>query len=37
MQYLRSFYKFVCCVSDPKFPFPYDFSFGHDEDLAKNK
>lgn len=37
MECLRKAYKFVCCISDPKFPVPYEFAFGKDEDIAHNR
>ena len=29
MECLTKFYKCVCCIEDPIFPDPYNFSFGH--------
>lgn len=37
MECLTKVYKFLCCISDPLFPNPYDFSFGGEGDLSKNK
>jgi hypothetical protein len=37
MECLKSVYKTVCCISDPKFPTPYDFTFGGPTDLAANR
>lgn len=36
MQCLTDFYKLVCCISDAKFPTPYNFEFGHEGDRAQN-
>jgi hypothetical protein len=37
MECLRTVYKAICCISDPKFPTPYNFSFGKPGDLAINR
>lgn len=37
MKCLTEAYKVVCCISDPKFPTPYNFNFGSDEDTIKNR
>lgn len=37
MECLSKFYKCVCCISDPVFPIPYNFSFGKLGDAESNR
>ena len=37
MECLEKVYKFFCCITDPVFPTPYNFSFGSPLDLERNK
>lgn len=37
MECLEKVYKFFCCITDPVFPTPYNFSFGSPLDLETNK
>ena len=37
MECLQKVYKFFCCITDPIFPTPYNFSFGSPLDLENNK
>ena len=37
MECLTAVYKCLCCISDPIFPQPYNYSFGHPADLLDNR
>lgn len=37
MECLRTVYKAICCISDPKFPNQYNFDFGTPQDVTYNR
>lgn len=36
MECLNKVYKFFCCINDPLFPQPYQFTFGSPQDNINN-
>ena len=36
MECLRKAYQFITCISDAKYPTPYNFDFGSEENIKRN-